>query len=118
MAELFVYRQDEWEDSLRKIGFFLGKFIYLMDAYEDVEDDIKSGCYNPLKSRFRDNPEFAMDCRQILTLMMAECSREFEKLPILLHVEILRNILYSGVWCRYTMVTAKRADGNKGEQSL
>lgn len=108
MAELFVYREDEWADSLRKIGFFLGKFIYLMDAYEDVEEDIRSGCYNPLKDQFQNNPDFAGDCRQILTLMMAECSREFEKLPILLHTEILRNILYSGVWSRYTMVTEKR----------
>lgn len=37
MAEIFAYRHDEWESSLRKIGFFLGKFIYLMDAYDDVE---------------------------------------------------------------------------------
>ena len=30
-------------------------------------------------------------------MMMTECAREFEKLPILENVEILRNILYSGV---------------------
>lgn len=102
MAEICAYRNDEWELSLRRIGFFLGKFIYLMDAYEDVEKDIKTGNYNPLKEAFQTNNNFAEDCRQLLTLMMAECSREFEKLPILLHADILRNILYSGVWCRYT----------------
>lgn len=109
MAELFVFRHDEWESSLRKIGFFLGKFIYLMDAYEDVPKDIKTGNYNPFKQAFSDNPDFADDCRELLTMMMAECSREFERLPILLHADILRNILYSGVWCRYTMVTERRA---------
>jgi len=108
MAECFVYQKDEWEPYLRKIGFFLGKFIYLMDAYEDVEDDLASGNYNPLKNDFQNNKNFAEDCRTLLTLMMSECSRSFEKLPILLHAEILRNILYSGVWCRYTAVTAKR----------
>lgn len=113
MAELFAYRHDEWEASLRKIGFFLGKFIYLMDAYEDVEKDIKTGNYNPLKKDFEENPNFAEDCKNLLTMMMAECSREFEHLPILLHAEILRNILYSGVWSRYTMVTAKRIDEAK-----
>ena len=51
MAELFAYREDEWESSLRKIGFFLGKFIYLMDAYEDVEHDIQSDNYNPFRDR-------------------------------------------------------------------
>lgn len=116
MAELFVYRHDEWEDSLRKMGFFLGKFIYLMDAYEDVEKDIKTGSYNPLKKEFTENIAFASKCRSLLTMMMSECSREFERLPILLHAEILRNILYSGVWCRYTMVTARRDESKaKGD---
>ena len=108
LAELFVFRQDEWEDSLRKIGFFLGKFIFLMDAYEDVEKDIKTGNYNPFKQAFLEDADFSENCRKLLTMMMAECSRTFERLPILLHADILRNILYSGVWCRYTAVTEKR----------
>lgn len=108
MAELFAYRQDEWESSLRKIGFFLGKFVYLMDAYEDVENDIQNGNYNPFKKMFLEDENFAETIRSLLTLMMAECSREFEKLPILLHTDILRNILYSGVWQKYVLVTEKR----------
>lgn len=107
MAELFAYRHDEWESSLRKIGFFLGKFVYLMDAYEDVENDIKNGNYNPFKKMFAEDNNFAENIRSLLTLMMAECSREFEKLPILLHTDILRNILYSGVWQKYVLVTQK-----------
>ncbi len=102
MAELFVYRKDEWETALRKIGFFLGKFIYLMDAYEDVTRDLQSGSYNPFREAYQNDPDFSENCRKLLTMMMAECSREFEKLPILLHTDILRNILYSGVWGRYT----------------
>lgn len=111
MAEIFAYQKDEWELSLKRIGFFLGKFIYLMDAYEDVDEDIKTGCYNPLKETYQTDKKFSENCRQLLTLMMAECSREFEKLPILLHADIIRNILYSGVWCRYTAVTDKRKAG-------
>ena len=108
MAELFAYGHDEWEASLRKIGFFLGKFVYLMDAYEDIEKDMQTGNYNPFKQAFMENEHFAEDIRSLLTLMMAECSREFEKLPILLHTDILRNILYSGVWQKYVLVTEKR----------
>lgn len=52
MAEIFAWEPDAWELSLRKIGFFLGKFIYLMDAYEDVEKDIGNNSYNPLKEAF------------------------------------------------------------------
>lgn len=117
MAELFVYRHDEWEKDLRKMGFFLGKFIYLMDAYEDVEKDIKTGSYNPFKEMFLTDPHFSENCRSLLTMMMAECSRGFERLPILLHADILRNILYSGVWCRYTMVTSRREQSRTGKSS-
>ena len=42
MAELFAYQKDAWEPLLRKMGFYMGKFIYLLDAYEDVEEDKRS----------------------------------------------------------------------------
>lgn len=117
MAECFIYHHDEWEGTLRRMGFFLGKFIYLMDAYEDVEEDIKQNCYNPLKGLYKEQaPEkFAENCRSILTMMMAECSRSFEQLPILLHADILRNVLYSGVWSKYTQVTTKRLESNSAD---
>lgn len=41
MSEIFAFRKDEWEEDLRRMGFFLGKYIYLMDAYEDMEKDEK-----------------------------------------------------------------------------
>ena len=43
MAELFDYKQDHWSPELRSIGFHLGKFIYLLDAYDDLARDEKKG---------------------------------------------------------------------------
>ena len=91
---------------------YLGKFIYLCDAYEDVEKDMKTGSYNPLRNWYG-NPGFEERCRGILVLMMSECSREFEKLPILEHAGILRNILYSGVWYRFEKVRGEREAAEK-----
>lgn len=107
MAEIVAVREDEWAENLRRLGFFLGKFIYLCDAYEDVEEDIKKGTPNPLKQRY-ESPDFEEECKTILMMMISECCKEFEKLPILENVEILRNILYSGVWGRYEIVREKR----------
>lgn len=109
MAEIFAYRQDEWEETLRRMGFFLGKFIYLMDAYEDIEADLKQGTYNSLKKLY-ESPDFEVYTEQLLLMMMAECSKAFERLPIVENTEILRNILYSGVWCRYDQVKQKRKE--------
>lgn len=109
MAEIVTPKEDEWSENLRALGFFLGKFIYLCDAYEDVEKDIKKGTFNPLKRRY-ECPDFEEECKTILMMMMSECCREFEKLPILENVEILRNILYSGVWGRYEAVHERRME--------
>ena len=107
MEEIFAYRQDEWERSLRRMGFYLGKFIYLLDAYDDVEEDVKNKDYNPFAEKYT-MEGFEGEVRQILMMMMAETCREFEKLPIIKYGDILRNILYSGVWCRFEEVSKKR----------
>lgn len=107
LGEIFAVKKDEWEDSLRTLGTYLGKYIYLLDAYEDVEEDIKKNRYNPLKKRY-ENPDFDEEVKTILTMMMAGCSKEFEKLPVIDNAEILRNILYSGVWYRYEAVRERR----------
>ena len=100
MAELFVYRHDEWEDTLRTVGFYLGKFIYLMDAYEDLEEDKKEKHYNPL-IKLSEREDFKIISNQMLTMMMAECTRAMERLPLVIDIELLRNILYAGVWSKY-----------------
>lgn len=114
MALIVAWRKDEWESSLQRLGFYLGKFVYLLDAYEDIEEDLKKGRYNPLKERYEE-PDFEQSCRDILTMMMSACCREFEQLPILDNVDILRNILYSGVWSRYEMVHCARRNGEHHE---
>ena len=118
MEELFVYREDIWERNLRKMGFFLGKFIYIMDAYEDLPEDLKKGRYNPLRDMYgKDDYEGRM--KQILCMMIAESTAEFERLPCLLDVDILRNILYDGVWNRYNKIQMKKSeDQDNGEKPI
>ena len=114
MAEIMLYQKDEWEELLTRCGFYLGKFVYLMDAYEDIEEDLKKGNYNPFREMYKE-PDFDDQCHNILMMMMAECSKAFEQLPLIDHIEILRNILYSGVWYRYEQVRSKREE-KKGEK--
>lgn len=100
LEEIFIYKRDIWEDTVRKIGFYLGKFIYLMDSWDDLEKDHDKGNYNVF-DEMSEHDGFDDECRQILIMMMAECSRKFELLPILKNRELLRNILYSGVWLKW-----------------
>lgn len=103
LGELYVYKEDIWSDELRELGFYLGKFIYLMDAYEDLKKDQKNGNYNPFRF-ISEDADYEEKAKTILTMMAASASKAFEKLPILEHVDILRNILYTGIWSKYDMV--------------
>lgn len=114
MAEIFVWKQDIWKGSLHRMGFFLGKFIYLMDAYEDIEKDAVSGNYNPFMT-IKDHENFDSECQNMLMMQMAECCRAFERLPIVQDAGILRNILYSGVWAKFASVYNKRNKAGENE---
>lgn len=46
-----------------------------------------------------------------MTMMAVEFAREFEKLPIVEDAEILRNIIYSGIWTKYEEVRMRRSQG-------
>ena len=78
-----------------------------MDAYEDMEKDNKRGNYNPfLLSRGRQkNAELAEQC---LNMMAASTAESFERLPLVENVEILRNILYAGIWSKFERIKCKR----------
>ena len=112
MAELLTYRQDVWTKTLRRMGFYLGKFIYILDAYDDVEQDLESGSYNALISLYGE-PDVDERCKEMMTYVLAECTSQFERLPCIEDADILRNILYVGVWEKYDK---KQLEKNKEEE--
>lgn len=113
MEELFVYQNDIWEKNLRKMGFYLGKFIYILDAYDDLDKDLEQGSFNALEGICTEE-NFDEKCEQMLNHVLAECTTYFEMLPCVEDVEILRNILYAGVWERFD----KKRKEQESEQSI
>lgn len=109
LAGIFALRQDFFQDQMARLGYFLGKFTYMMDAAVDYEKDLKKGCFNPLPGMGL-NPE---DARELLTQPLGQAAEAFEALPLVQDAHIMRNILYSGVWQRYN---AKLSDGKGGKE--
>lgn len=105
MGVLFQYGDDLWADDLYRMGDALGRFIYFMDAYDDLRSDVKRNRYNPLKS-IMEQADFEAICKSSLSMMMADCADAFERLPILRDADLIRNILYSGVWSKYAYIQA------------
>ena len=93
MGEILDWKSDN--DGLRRVGEALGRFLYLLDASNDLRDDIRRERYNPLIAQSDTNFE------PLLTMMIGECTREFELLNVKRDIHLLRNVLYSGIWMRY-----------------
>lgn len=108
MAELLVSAEDMWAVELRQMGFWLGRFVYLVDAMLDYDKDIKEGNYNPFAHKTKNEAEW----EQLLLMTMARCTEHFEKLPLVQDKKILDNVLYSGVWVQYrTRMRKEEANG-------
>ena len=110
MGELLTYEEDLWAGTLRQMGFYLGRFIYLLDAALDYDKDAKKGKYNPYLAMGTGKNWARWE--EYLVLTMGRCTDYFEKLPLVQDKPLLDNILYSGVWM------CKRRNEKKGDQNV
>ena len=107
MGEVFDYGLDStWGPRIRRFGEELGEFIYIMDAVVDLPEDTAHSRYNPLAKFAEGKSE--EELYALLTVLIGEASEQFELLPLVRDVDIMRNILYYGVWLRYNIEMEKR----------
>ncbi len=110
-AEIFgALMQAVFEDGLdgsarriaAKLGQTIGRWIYLVDAADDFEADIKRGRFNPYRKIWENHPT-SKDRQTVLTALTAilmESEQAFllmEDAPTPELQEILANILYLGL---------------------
>lgn len=100
LGEVFAHEPSHWYHRLYAIGEGLGRFIYILDAFDDLKKDQKRGAYNPLSTLSKE-PGFSEKVREMLTWAAADASSAFEELPLDEYVSLLRNILYSGIWFHF-----------------
>lgn len=90
--------------QLEKIGYMMGRYIYLMDALDDLEEDMTSGGYNPYLRHFdlahptkeqqNDMTSYAVE---VLNLTVAQLAEAYEELELKRFQPILDNIIYLGM---------------------
>jgi len=80
---------------LNRLGYCLGRYIYLLDAAVDLPEDIKSGSYNVLKNV--DETEVKERIKGQLYFCVNEAAKAFELLDIKKYKTILGNIIYLGL---------------------
>lgn len=87
------------------IGYNLGKWVYLIDAYDDIEKDADSGSYNPLLSQYKyENQDIKAfragiveEVRINLLQALSQTTASIELLK-LSNKGIIDNIVYEGLY--------------------
>lgn len=110
--------QPEQQKVLGLFGYHLGRWIYIMDAADDLEKDLKSGSYNPFRNRQRDTLEETMlYCNDVLNMTVSQLILAYDLLELTAYQEILDNILYHGLSFqqKYCLFTKKRDKHRKAK---
>ena len=95
------------ERVLGNLGFNLGRWIYVMDALDDLEDDRKSGSYNPLIYRKKGKEGL----EDLLYNYLGQVSNAIDLLEIKKNQGIIDNVIWNGLRAR-TDLLLKERDNN------
>ncbi len=92
---------EKYKFVLERMGYCLGKWVYLCDVADDLPKDIKKKNFNPLSKELPKGEEPKRFAEQRLVPIMntcfAECATYSELLEIKKYKPILDNILYEGL---------------------
>ena len=112
MSEIFAYKEDEYESDLRRIGFNIVKYIYLLDAYEELDKDYKKGRYNPFIDYIDKKEELKQRVDKLISLSLGMLANSIDNLNLKMNTGIIENIVYSGVYLRYQNILDKGCEVN------
>lgn len=109
MEEIVAYKPSASDEktliALKWLGYNIGKWIYIIDAYDDIEDDVKKGSYNVLVKQFEFNNESISEFRErikervefSLVYSLSQIGKAYELLDIRENSAIIENIIYMGM---------------------
>ena len=98
--------------AYRKIGYHLGKWVYLIDAADDLEADVRHDSYNPLRYGEKDVEQLQLS----LKLSLSEIADTMDLLPIRKNRAIIENIVYVGLNIKTEEIFGKLGKGSLIEQ--
>jgi len=114
----FYYKDEIFKEDLYWLGYNLGKWIYIIDAYDDLEKDIENNSFNAINALFNsdklDYKSFSKCIKPridyILTTCAQQCLKNLNSLPLIKNEDILYNILELGLMEKMDKVFNRKSD--------
>ncbi len=107
LSEVFLIDciNDPQKRVLKDFSYQLGRFIYIIDALDDIKKDIDNKNYNPFIKKYSYNNEDASEFKKrvcseydlIVTLTLERIASSFELIDFKKNRSILENIVYLGL---------------------
>lgn len=120
----FYYKDKEFNEALYKLGYNLGRWIYIIDAYDDLEDDLKKQKFNAINKAFNQEGlsfeeliETQRDRIEFNLMMSASTTVDaLNNLPLEKNGDLLFNILQFGLMNKIESI--KSRSDKKDEKSI
>ena len=105
------------------LGYNTGRWIYVLDAYSDMEKDKKSKSYNPfLAAEYSDFEEYRTHLREqldvSLTFTLENIASSFELLTVYKNKSLLEHIIYKGLKAKQTSILEMNKTNGENNGSI
>lgn len=102
LREAISVEDTDLKRPLQQLMYHTGRWIYLLDAYDDLKKDAAAGLYNPLLAHFNSgeailSPDDSEAVRLTLQHSLNLIGNAFALLPTTVWTPILQNIIYLGM---------------------
>ncbi len=99
-------------EPVRYFFYLVGRFVYLIDAADDVRDDVRQRNFNPLKERYLREPDAFYDyALGLLNLNIGELVKAFDALELRHDQDIIYNVIFDGLYNSALFVLKKYQKG-------
>lgn len=95
--------ENKRREALYSLGYMVGRYVYILDAADDLEDDLKKGSFNPFGGEYQDignaekRNEFAERVRGMLNLTQSGALDALDSFEKKRFGDILENIIFDGL---------------------
>ena len=102
LGKVTAYNIDDPEGNIYRFGYGIGKWVYLTDAFDDVEKDLQEGSYNVFVNKYDlRNNEYSQAIKQEITATINMTGgffiEAYEKTQHKTLSPIMENIIYEGM---------------------
>ncbi|MEG2813416.1 MAG: DUF5685 family protein [Oscillospiraceae bacterium] len=96
----YLSNDEKQKVILSNFGYLIGRYVYLSDALDDLEQDIKKNEFNPFKKKFENENKSVAEIKEyavgLINITIAEIAPAYELLNLKRYKTILDNIVYLG----------------------